>query len=161
MFQGKGLLKYIISALIDKETDEIYECANIHFIDEERIEKEEKFDGYYAIITSELEMPNQKILDAYRNLWKIEETFKITKSELKTRSVYLSKKEHIEAHFLTCFVSLLLLRLIQINTNEKYSTKTLVNEMKSLYPLHYKGYGFFFSALDEKSKIRLFFYGLT
>ena len=77
-------------------------------------------------------MPNQEILDAYGGLWKVEETFKITKSELKTRPVYLSKKEHIEAHFLTCFVSLLLLRLIQINTNGKYSTKTLVNEMKNI-----------------------------
>ena len=129
---AKGSLKYIISTPIDKETGEIYECADIHFIDEERIEEEEKFDGYYAIVTSELKMPNQEILDAYRSLWKIEETFKITKSELKTRPVYLSKKEHIEAHFLTCFVSLLLLRLIQINTNKKYSTKTLVNEMKNI-----------------------------
>ena len=53
--------------------------------------------------------------------------------KIKSRIVTnLSKKEHIEAHFLTCFVSLLLLRLIQINTNEKYSTKTLVNEMKNI-----------------------------
>lgn len=128
----KGSLKYIISTPVDKDTGEIYEFADIHFIDEERIKEEEKFDGYYAIVTSELKMSDQQILDAYRSLWKIEETFKITKSELKTRPVYLSKKEHIEAHFLTCFVSLLLLRLIQINTNEKYSTKSLVDEMKNM-----------------------------
>ena len=115
-----------------KETGEIYEYDDVYFIDEERIKEEEKFDGYYAIVTSELEMPNQEILNAYRNLWRIKESFKITKSELKTRPVYLSKKEHIEAHFLTCFVSLLLLRLIQINTNEKYSTKTLINEMRNI-----------------------------
>ena len=77
-------------------------------------------------------MPDSEILDAYRNLWKIEETFKITKSELKTRPVYLSLKEHIEAHFLTCFVSLLLLRLLEKQTNHKYSTKELVNEMNSI-----------------------------
>lgn len=128
----KGSLKYIIFTPVDKETGEIYEHDDAYFIDEERIKEEEKFDGYYAIVTSELKMPNQEILNAYRNLWKIEETFKITKSELKTRPVYLSKKEHIEAHFLTCFVSLLLLRLIQINTNEKYSTKTLTDEMKNI-----------------------------
>lgn len=129
---AKGSLKYVISTPVNKGTGEIYEYDDVYFIDEERIKEEEKFDGYYAIVTSELEMPNQEILNAYRNLWRIKESFKITKSELKTRPVYLSKKEHIEAHFLTCFVSLLLLRLIQINTNEKYSTKTLINEMRNI-----------------------------
>jgi len=128
----KGSFKYIISTPVDKNTGEIYEYTDIHSIDEEKIKEEEKFDGYYAIVTSELEMPNQEILDAYRNLWRIEETFKITKSELKTRPVYLSKKEHIKAHFLTCFVSLLLLRLIQMNTDEKYTTKTLIDEMRNI-----------------------------
>lgn len=52
---------------------EIYECADIHFIDEERIEEEEKFDGYYIIVTSEFKMPDHEILDAYRSLWKINE----------------------------------------------------------------------------------------
>ena len=128
----KGSFKYIISTPVDKNTGEIYEYTDIHSIDEEKIKEEEKFDGYYAIVTSELEMPNQEILDTYRNLWRIEETFKITKSELKTRPVYLSKKEHIKAHFLTCFVSLLLLRLIQMNTDEKYTTKTLIDEMRNI-----------------------------
>jgi len=59
-------------------------------------------------------MPDRKILDIYRGLWRIEESFKITKSELKTRPVYVSTKEHIEAHFLICFVALLLLRLLEI-----------------------------------------------
>ncbi len=57
-------------------------------------------------------MSNENILNAYRSLYKIEEIFKITKSELKTRPVHISLKEHIETHFLTRFVSLLLLRLI-------------------------------------------------
>lgn len=129
---SKGAHKYIISTPCDKETGELYELSDYHFVDEEKIKEEEKYDGYYAIVTSELKMPNNEILDAYRNLWKIEETFKITKSELKTRPVYLSKKGHIEAHFLTCFVSLLLLRLLQISTGQKYSAKTLVNEMKNI-----------------------------
>jgi len=77
-------------------------------------------------------MPDHKVLDVYRGLWKIEESFKITKSELKTRPVYVSTKEHIEAHFLICFVSLLLLRLLEINTEHKYSAKTLINEMKKI-----------------------------
>ena len=118
----KGSYKYIVSTPVDKETGELYEAADVHLLDEERIKEEEKYDGYYVIVTSELDMPNTEILDAYRNLWKIEETFKITKSELKTRPVYLSKKEHIEAHFLTCFISLLLVRLLQ--NRQKKVTKT-------------------------------------
>ena len=129
---SKGANKYIVSTPCDKETGELYELNEYHFVDNEKIKEEEKYDGYYAIVTSELKMPNQKILDAYRSLWKIEETFKITKSELKTRPVFLSKKAHIEAHFLTCFVSLLLLRLLQISTEQKYSTKTLVDAMKNI-----------------------------
>ena len=130
---AKGAQKYIASTTCDKETGEIHdELSDYHFVDREKIAEEEKYDGYYVIVTSELKMPNHEILDAYRNLWKIEETFKITKSELKTRPVYLSLKEHIEAHFLTCFVSLLLLRLLEKQTGHKYSTKELVNEMNNI-----------------------------
>ena len=127
-----GASKYINSSSLDKETGELLNLSKYHLIDEDRIKEEEQFDGYYAIVTSELNMPDNEILDAYRSLWKIEETFKITKSELKTRPVFLSTKEHIEAHFLTCFVSLLLLRLLQLNTNGKYSTKVLINEMQNI-----------------------------
>lgn len=130
---AKGAQKYITSSPCDKKTGEVHsELSEYHFVDREKISEEEKYDGYYVIVTSELKMPNNEILDAYRNLWKIEETFKITKSELKTRPVYLSLKEHIEAHFLTCFVSLLLLRLLENQTNHKYSTKVLVNAMNNI-----------------------------
>jgi len=129
---NKGVKKYIVSTPCDTETGELFELSEYHFIDQEKIFEEEKYDGYYAIVTSELNMPTNEILDAYRNLWKIEETFKITRSDLKTRPIYLSKKEHIEAHFLICFVSLLLLRLLQKETANRYSTKTLVNTMNSI-----------------------------
>lgn len=130
---AKGAQKYIVSTPCDKKTGEVHtELSEHHFVDREKISEEEKYDGYYVIVTSELKMPNSEILDAYRNLWKIEETFKITKSELKTRPVYLSLKEHIEAHFLTCFVSLLLLRLIEKQTDHRYSTKELVNELNNI-----------------------------
>ena len=127
-----GASKYISSTPVDKETGELFDLSEHHLIDGKKIKEEEKFDGYYAIVTSELKMPDMEILEAYRNLWRIEESFKITKSDLKTRPVYLSTKEHIEAHFLTCFVSLLILRLLQTNMKEKYSTKVLIEEMKNI-----------------------------
>lgn len=145
----KGAKKYILSTPCDTETGELFELSEYHFIDQEKILEEEKYDGYYAIVTSELNMPTNEILDAYRNLWKIEETFKITKSELKTRPVYLSKKEHIEAHFLTCFVSLLLLRLLQRETDNRYSTKTLVNAMNSISGTYVDKNYYMFDYYDE------------
>ena len=65
------------------------------------------------IVTSELDKTDEEIIDIYRQLWRIEETFKITKSELEARPVYVSRKEHIEAHFLICFIALVLVRLLQ------------------------------------------------
>lgn len=127
-----GSYKYIYSMPLDKETGEVFELSEQHLIDIDKIAEEEKFDGYYAIITSELDMPDEKILEAYKSLWKIEETFKITKSELKTRPVHVSTEKHIEGHFLTCFISLLLLRLLEFKTGYKYSTKKLVSEMNKI-----------------------------
>ena len=128
----KGSFKYIESISLDKETGELKNLKNYHSIDEDKIKEEMKFDGYYSIVTSELKMGDNDIIDAYRGLWKIEESFKITKSELKTRPVHVSTKDHIEAHFLTCFISLLILRLLEMSTEGKYSTRTLVNEMKNI-----------------------------
>jgi transposase len=130
---SNGAAKYIESIPCDKKTGEIYdESSNAHFINEDKIAEEEKYDGYYLIVTSELKMSNEDILNAYRGLWKIEETFKITKSELETRPVHVSLREHIEGHFLTCFVSLLLLRLIENQVGHKYSTRKLINAMKNI-----------------------------
>lgn len=127
-----GAAKYIKSQPLDKKTGEIFELSEVHWIDSDKIDEESKYDGYYAIVTSELNMPNEEILDAYRSLWKIEESFKITKTELKTRPVHVSTQDHIEAHFLTCFIALLLIRLLQLSTNNKYSTRILVNEMNNI-----------------------------
>jgi transposase len=129
---AKGSFKYIVSSPCDRETGELYECVDYYSIDKKKIEEEKKFDGYYAIVTSELDMHDRQIIDIYRGLWRIEESFKITKSELRTRPVYVSTREHIEAHFLICFVSLLFLRLLEIKMEHKYSTKTLINEMKNI-----------------------------
>ena len=127
-----GASKYIKSQPLDKKTGELYELSEAHWLDSSKINEEQKYDGYYAIVTSELNMPNEEILDTYRSLWRIEESFKITKTELKTRPVHVSTKEHIEAHFLTCFIALLLIRLLQISTDNKYSTRVLVDEMNKI-----------------------------
>ncbi len=128
----KSSFKYIAFIPFDSENGEIYDHMDCYLIDEDRIQKDMKFDGYCAIVTSELDMPDNKILDIYRDLWKIEDFFKIVKSRFRARPVYVSAEEHIQAHLLIYFVSLLLLRLLEINTGHKYPTKILIDEMRNI-----------------------------
>lgn len=97
---------------------EIIESGTKLFLDEDKIREEEKYDGYYAIVTSELARSDSEIIEIYHGLWKIEETFKISKSDFRTRPVYVSLEAHIEAHFLTCFVALLLIRILELRMNK-------------------------------------------
>lgn len=125
--------KYIKSDFVDMESCEIFKVKDFSFIDEQRIKEEERFDGYYLIISSELEMDDYKIVEAYRGLWKIEESFKITKSILKSRPVFLSTKERIEAHFLICFVSLVILRLLEKELEDvEISIGKVIDEMRNI-----------------------------
>ena len=124
-----GCTKYINNIRFDEETGEISNVLELS-LKTDKIKEEEKFDGYYSIVTSEKNMTDKEIRDIYKRLWKIEESFKITKSDLETRPVYVWTKEHIEAHFLTGFISLVILRLIEYKTNRKYSTTSIINSLK-------------------------------
>ena len=77
-----------------------------------------------------MEKSDSEIIDIYRGLWRIEETFKVTKSELDDRPVYVSTKEHIEAHFLTCYLALVLCRVLQHKLNKKYSVEKILESLK-------------------------------
>ena len=99
-------------------------------LNEDKIKEEEKFDGYYSIVTSEKNLSDKEIRDIYKGLWKIEQSFKITKSEFKARPVYVWTKEHIEAHFLTCFISLVIMRLLELKLNNKYYSGTIIESLK-------------------------------
>lgn len=124
-----GCTKYINNIRFNEETGEIPSGLELS-LKLDKIKEEKKFDGYYSIVTSEKNLPDKEISDIYKGLWKIEESFKITKSDLETRPVYVWTKEHIEAHFLTCFISLVILRLIEYKTNRKYSTSSIINSLK-------------------------------
>lgn len=125
-----GCTKYINNIRFNEETGEIPSGLELS-LKLDKIKEEEKFDGYYSIVTSEKNLSDKEIRDIYKGLWKIEESFKITKSNLETRPVYVWTKEHIEAHFLTCFISLVILRLIESKTKRKYSTSSIINSLKN------------------------------
>ena len=124
-----GCTKYINNIRFNEETGEVPEGLELS-LKLDKIKEEEKYDGYYSIVTSEKNLSDKEIRDIYKGLWKIEESFKITKSDLETRPVFVWTKEHIEAHFLTCFISLVILRLIESKTNRKFSTKSIINSLK-------------------------------
>ena len=126
-----GASKYIKGIDYDKATGEILKTAEYVYIDEKKIEEEAQFDGYYALVTSELDMPEQEVIEHYRGLWKIEESFRLTKSDLEARPVYVSLEEHINAHFLTCFIALLFTRLLQLKTNHQFPAGQLLEALRN------------------------------
>lgn len=127
-----GAAKYIKNMKFDSKTGEILTTKEKPVIDVEKIVEEQKYDGYYSIVTSELDMPTEEIIETYRGLWQIEDTFKITKDILETRPVYVSVEDHINAHFLTCFIALTILRILQKKTGHRYSAEKIVDCLKRI-----------------------------
>ena len=88
-------------------------------IDQDKLDEDLKYAGYNLMVTSELDMDPLQVYQTYHNLWKIEESFRITKSYLDARPVYMQKKETIYGHFLICYLSLFLLRVLEIKVFKK------------------------------------------
>jgi transposase len=142
-----GAAKYVKNVQFDKKTGEILKSGKSPRFDFDKLAEEEKYDGYYAIVTSEYGMSDGEIIDTYRGLWEIEETFKVTKGTLEARPVYVSREDRIGAHFLTCFIALVIIRLISKKTNRKYSPEKIIeclnrvscsNEQDNLYLFDYR-----------------------
>ena len=128
---GYGAAKYVKNAVFDKATGEIIQKKGMDLsLDMDLIREEEKYDGYYAIVTSEYERSDREIIDIYRGLWEIEETFGITKSELQTRPVFVSTIEHVKAHFLICFTALVIMKLMEKRIGRKYAVQTITESLR-------------------------------
>ena len=125
-----GCTKYIDNIYFDNETGEVKEGFDLS-LKIEKIKEEEKYDGYYSIVTSEKKLSDKELRDIYKSLWRIEESFKITKSELETRPVFVWTDESIETHFLSCFVSLLIIRLLEQRLDYKYSNHYVIESLRN------------------------------
>ena len=100
-------------------------------INQEAIEKDLKFAGFNLLVTSETEMSDTDIYQTYHNLWRIEESFKIMKSDLDARPVFLQKEETIKGHFLLCYLTVLLERIFQFKVlGNSYSTHDIFHFFK-------------------------------
>jgi len=116
----KGVDEYTKEDIVDKKTGEILKNPKrLRSVDLDKAEKDAMYDGYFCIITSELDYDERKMRQVYGGLWRIEQSFRIMKTDLYARPVFVSKNEHIRAHFLICFAALLIIRIIQHRMGEK------------------------------------------
>lgn len=127
----RGGKKYLELTYLDKATGEIKPYSPLIRLDLEQIAFDEQFDGINVLVTSEITMTDEEMIEAYGQLYLIEDCFRVTKTELNAKPVYVRLKTHIEAHFLTCFLALVLVRLIQHRTNWMFSVEKLIEALNS------------------------------
>ena len=113
----------------------------IYSIDNDTILQEEAFDGFYGVCTS-LEDSISEIIKVNHRRWEIEECFRIMKSEFKARPVFLKNDDRIEAHFITCFISLIIYRLLEKRLGEKFTCREMVSGLKDMNFFEVKGEGY-------------------
>ena len=119
-----GAAGYIKNIKFSKSTGEIVDGTSLE-LDQAKIDEEALYDGYYSIVTSEKGLPDSEIRNIYKELWEIEESFKIIKSEFKARPVFVKTEDHVNAHFLICYVALVIIRVLEHLLDEKFTTKQI------------------------------------
>lgn len=107
-YQLKAAIRRGCNQFLQMELD-----TNDWKLDEAKIEEAARYDGYYAVITNNLDLSTEQVSEIYRGLWKIEESFRILKTDLRARPVFVWNDEHIKGHFAMCFISLCMLRYAQ------------------------------------------------
>lgn len=109
----------------DKKTGEVLKTKEVIVLLEDKIQKYKETMGFYSIVTSETELSDQEIINRYHGLSRIEDSFRIIKSDLEGRPIYLKNKDHINAHFLICFIALTIIRLLQYKVLKYQGESTL------------------------------------
>jgi transposase len=127
----RGGKKYIEMYVTDNETGELKKMSPFLDLDYESIEFDAQFDGINILVTSEVNMSDDEIIKNYSSLSNIEDCFRVTKTEFKTRPIYVRLQEHIEAHFLTCFIALVVIRILQVKSNRMMSAGKLIEALNS------------------------------
>lgn len=133
-----GAAGYVNNIQFDEKTSVVAD-GSVLSLNQKKIDEDSKYDGYYSIVTSEENLSDLEIRNIYKGLSKIEETFKITKSEFNARPINVRLEDHIDAHFLICFISLVIIRILQNDINNKYSIKNLLEKMKNFKCTHEAG----------------------
>jgi len=112
--QSGYLKKFMKKEFMNKMTGELIHGNELMgFIDEEKLSKNTEYYGYYQLVTSELEMTEEEAIEKYHGLSQIENQFRIMKSTLETRPMYVKKRSHIHAHLTVCLIALIMMRVLQ------------------------------------------------
>ena len=131
---ARSSAKYAKDVPVVKATGE--KAQHNWVLDEERIEEDAEMDGYYCIVTSEQEWPDREVIEAYRGLARIEESFRVLKGDMDARPVYVWTEPHIRAHFLVCYVALAIMRLMQLDveraTGERPSAAAVAEALSGM-----------------------------
>lgn len=122
--------KRFIETISTTKTGEQAE-ENHYFLNEEKINEESKYDGLYGVCTN-LEDDVKEIIKINKRRWEIEESFRIMKTEFKSRPVYLSREDRIKAHFTTCFLALVIFRYLEKKLNEEYTAEQIIETLKNM-----------------------------
>ena len=114
----------------------------LYYLDEEKIAQEARYDGFYAVCTDLFEDSPEDILKVSEGRWQIEACFRIMKTDFAARPVYLHRSERIHAHFLICFLSLLVYRLLEKNLNRNYTCEDILHTLQNFEFADVQGQGF-------------------
>jgi transposase len=126
-----GVKKYFKKMMINKTTGEVLKTKPTYVFNQEKYERDLALDGYYCIVTNDLSLGPLDIIHHYHQLSKIEESFKVTKSDLEGRPIYVWTDEHIKGHFLTCYLALALYRILQLKLDKPYPIHQLKEALNS------------------------------
>ena len=95
--------------------------------------EEERYDGFYAVCTNLSSMGVDEIIKINQKRWEIEECFRIMKTDFKARPVYLQTEDHIRAHFLTCFIALMIYRILEKKLKEAFTCEEIIDTLKNMW----------------------------
>jgi len=126
-----GIKKYFKKVMVDKKTGEVLKAKAAYEFNQAKYERDLALDGYYCIVTNDLSLEPLDIIHHYHQLSKIEESFKVTKTDLEGRPVYVWTDDHIKGHFLTCYIALVLYRLLQKKLDKPYPVHQLKEALNS------------------------------
>jgi len=126
-----GIKKYFKKVMVDKKTGEVLKAKTAYEFNQAKYEHDLALDGYYCIVTNDLSLKPLDIIHHYHQLSKIEESFRVTKSDLEGRPVYVWTDDHIQGHFLTCYLALVLYRLLQLRLDNKVPVHQIKEALNS------------------------------
>ena len=114
-------------------TDSGEACGiEIPYLRDDLIEEEERYDGFYAVCTNLDDVSVGSVIHANKKRWEIEECFRIMKTEFKARPVYVRREDRIMAHFITCFIALLIYRILEKKIGDKYTCEEIIYALRHM-----------------------------